>query len=313
MSNVWRFYLQEVPAVSPLYETGQDRGARDDAGIRKLWRIVNAAVELVVSRLLCIMETLFDLPTPNPKHPAKYTDALMSAFIRMSHGCSKILDPFGGTGKVFLLNRWHQNAEIHAVEIEPEWAKIHPKTTLGNALELLWQDNYFDCICTSPTYGNHMADQSTGITEKAGKTFKYRAMLGRKLHPSNSGQLHWNNGYQEFHIKAWQEASRVLCPSGKFILNIKNHIRDGVEQLVTEWHIEMLLSLGYEMIEHKKINTPSMRFGRNGEKRIEYESVILFVLKSKRLLTPREPDKGEGSPLPELSNPEADTAKGALS
>jgi hypothetical protein len=30
-------------------------------------------------------------------------------------------------------------------------------------------------------------------------------------------------------------------------------------------------------------------------------------------LTKREPDKGEGSPLPALSNPQADTAKGALS
>ena len=30
-------------------------------------------------------------------------------------------------------------------------------------------------------------------------------------------------------------------------------------------------------------------------------------------LTPREPDKGDSSPLAELSNPEADTAKGALS
>lgn len=237
----------------------------------------------------------------------------MSAFVKMSHGCNKILDPFGGTGKVFLLNRWYPSAEIQAVEIEPEWAKIHPQTTLGNALDLPWKENYFDCICTSPTYGNHMADQSTGITEKAGKTFKYRAMLGRKLHPSNSGQLHWNNGYQEFHIKAWQEASRVLCPSGKFILNIKNHIREGVEQPVTEWHIETLLSLGYELIEHKKINTPSMRFGRNGEKRIEYESVILFVLKSKRLLTTACTGLAGFSALPSESTLEGFTGQVGLS
>lgn len=231
------------------------------------------------------MNTLFELPTANPQHPAKYTDVLLSAFVKMLAGSNRILDPFGGTGKVFLLNRWYPSAEIHAVEIEPEWAAINPRTTLGNALALPWKDNYFDAVCTSPTYGNHMADQSTGMTVNSGKTFKYRAMIGRKLHQDNSGQLHWNNGYQEFHVKAWLEASRVLRGGGVFVLNIKNHIRKGQEQFVTEWHIETLLSLGYELLEHVKLNVPSMRFGQNSEKRIEFESVIKFTLKSKRPLT----------------------------
>jgi len=224
------------------------------------------------------MNTLFDLPASNPKHPAKYTDALMSAFVKMLNGCNKILDPFGGTGKIFLLNRWYPSAEIHAVEIEPEWAKIHPKTTLGNALALPWQDNYFDAVCTSPTYGNRMADELLDGYER----ITYTAKLGRKLNADNSGGMQWGREYKEFHVRAWQEATRVLKVGGVFVLNIKNHIRAGVEQPVTEWHIETLLFLGYEMVEHKKINVPSMRFGENREKRIEYESVIKFVLRSKR-------------------------------
>lgn len=93
---------------------------------------------------------LFELDAPAPSHPAKYTDALLLTMANMLRGRQRILDPFGGTGKVFLLEHWLGNVEIQATEIEPEWAAKHPRTTLGNALDLPWPDGYFDAICTSP-------------------------------------------------------------------------------------------------------------------------------------------------------------------
>jgi hypothetical protein len=219
------------------------------------------------------MNTLFDLPSPNPEHPARYTDILLSTFVRMLKGRNRVLDPFGGTGKVFLINRWYPEIEIQAVEIEPEWARINPRTTLGNALTLPWQDCYFDAICTSPTYGNRMADKLIDYDDRR----TYAAQIGRRLHPDNSGAMQWGKTYKDFHIKAWHEATRVLQVNGLFILNIKNHVRDGKEQRVTEWHTETLLSLGYELLEHVKINTPSMRFGENAEMRLGYESIIKFA------------------------------------
>lgn len=221
------------------------------------------------------MNTLFEMPPPSVKHPAKYTDVLLNAFVKMLANSNCILDPFGGTGKVFLLNQWYPLAEIHAVEIEPEWAGMNQRTTLGNALELPWKDNYFDAICTSPTYGNRMADGLLDGYER----ITYTAKLGRKLSPGNSGGMQWGKEYKAFHVKAWNEATRVLKSGGVFVLNIKNHIRDGKEQHVTEWHIETLQEIGYEVVDHAKIRTPSMRFGQNGEKRIEHESVIKLVLK----------------------------------
>jgi tRNA1(Val) A37 N6-methylase TrmN6 len=59
---------------------------------------------------------LFALPTEKRKHPAKYTDALLVTFARMLKGRQRILDPFAGTGKVFLLNHWLPDAQIEGVE-----------------------------------------------------------------------------------------------------------------------------------------------------------------------------------------------------
>jgi len=222
---------------------------------------------------------LFELDAPLPKHPAKYTDALLLTMAKMLRGRQRILDPFGGTGKVFLLEHWLPDAQIEAVELEPEWAAKHPRTTLGNALHLPWPDGYFDAICTSPTYGNRMAD--TRLPSATNTWQYYTCQLGRHLHPDNSGAMQWGDKYRDFHIQAWTEARRVLVEGGAFVLNIKDHIRGGVVQEVTRWHIDCLRALGFRLVEHHKIDTPSMRYGRNSELRVPYESVILFELRSK--------------------------------
>lgn len=75
------------------------------------------------------------------------------------------------------------------------------RTTLGNALHLPWPDGTFDAICTSPAYGNRMADRysETGESER----LTYAAMLRRQLHPDNAGQLQWGQRYRDFHLAAW--------------------------------------------------------------------------------------------------------------
>jgi tRNA G10 N-methylase Trm11 len=222
--------------------------------------------------------TLCELP-PGAAHPAKYTDVLLPTMAKMLQGRRRILDPFGGTGKVFLLEHWLGNVDIQAVEIEPEWAARNPRTTLGNALHLPWPDNTFDAICTSPTYGNRMADRysSTDPSER----MTYAALLERQLHPDNSGAMQWGERYWRFHTDAWKEARRVLVEGGLFVLNIKDHIRAGKLMPVTDWHAGCLRTLGFRLVEHVEIDTPAMRYGRNGELRVPYESVILFALEHK--------------------------------
>ncbi len=226
------------------------------------------------------MNTLFPLAAALPSHPAKYTDALLLTMAKMLQGSTRILDPFGGTGKVFLLEHWLGDVEIQATEIEPEWAAKNPRTTLGNALHLPWGDGYFDAICTSPAYGNRMADHFvTSDPDRIAKS--YRDFLGRDLNTDNAGRIQWGEKYKKFHHAAWSEARRVLDPDGCFILNIKDHIRDGRIIAVTDWHILCLESLGFRMVQHEHIVTPSHRFGANSEARMPYESVILFRLEQK--------------------------------
>jgi hypothetical protein len=221
------------------------------------------------------MEMLIDIPAVKKvRHPAKYTDVLLPVFIQMLRGSKRIIDPFGGTGKLFDIQPWLPDAQVECVEIEPEWAALNPRTTLGNALALPWPNNYFDACCTSPTYSNRMADSHEA--KDASRRNTYTHAIGRKLHPDNSGQLQWGPKYKGFHIKAWTEAKRVLCPGGKFILNIKDHYRNGKRQYVTDWHIETLGLLGFNLIEHRQIECPGNRQGENGGLRMAYESVILF-------------------------------------
>jgi hypothetical protein len=219
----------------------------------------------------------FDEPVKaKPRHPAKYTPALYPVMAGYLRGCARILDPFGGVGGVFDLLAWLPDARIDAIEIEPDWAAADARITLGNALSLPWGDATFDAICTSPTYGNRMADHHDARDDSRRNT--YRHTLGRPLQADNAGAMQWGESYRRFHLAAWMEARRVLRPGAVFVLNIKDHYRQGRLQHVTDWHVGTLQGLGFTQADRIDVRCPGNRHGANGHARAEYEAVIQFRL-----------------------------------
>lgn len=205
-------------------------------------------------------------------HPSKFSDPVLDCISAMLASNVDyrplVLDPFAGTGKV------HQLSEVRCVgvEIEPEWATMHSKNIIANALQLPFPDDVFEGLITSPSYGNRLADSHDA--KDGSRRHSYTHTLGRKLHPGNSGQLQWGDKYRIFHEWAWSECLRVLLPGAFVIINVSNHIRGGVEQLVTEWHLSWFLRHGCSVVDLDRVATKRLREGANFQARVEHENVF---------------------------------------
>ena len=180
------------------------------------------------------------------------------------------------------------------IELEPEWAHCHPKTQVGDATFLPFRANHFDVIATSPTWGNRLSDHHDAKDNSVRHSYTHD--LGRKLSCRNTGTMTFTNRrerslpYRGLHRMAWTEAARVLRPGGLFLLDIGNFYANREEQLVTEWHLGVLLELGFTMEDRTEVPAPRLRFGQNRERLPEY----LLQLRGPQMTTRRStPKRGE--------------------
>jgi hypothetical protein len=217
--------------------------------------------------------------TDAPIHPAKFSPEILQVldgWIRMESFFTgkrqrrmRVLDPMAGTGRVHRLP-----GLTFGVEIEREWAAMHPRTTHGNALHLPWKANSFDCIVVSPPFGNRLSDSHNA--QDGSVRHSYTHDLGHKLHEDNTGHMPWGPEYRKTMRAIWTETARVLRPEGLWLLDVSDFVKGGEIVPVSRWHKECLNDLGLTCFAQRDIPIKRMRFGQNHAARVEATHVLAF-------------------------------------
>jgi SAM-dependent methyltransferase len=211
-------------------------------------------------------------------HPAKFSSKFIPLFANLLKDFHNVLDPMAGTGKLGLIKEYGWVGKVTCNEIEPEWMdRGYPVDAWFNVdaahMEFA-KDGEFDSICSSPTYGNRMADHHDA--KDGSKRISYKFCLGRDLNPENTGAMQWGMAYRAKNWDIYKECYRVLGDNGLLVINISNHIRKGIETDVVGWTRESLVRLGFVFQENFQVETPRMRNGENAEKRVPVECILVF-------------------------------------
>ena len=93
---------------------------------------------------------------------------------------------------------------------------------------------------------------------------------------SNAGAMAFGDEYKKLHRAAWKEVERVLRPGGRFVLNVKDHIRNGKRVRVSAWHRRTVLALGFDELWRWDIPLDGYGYGANRAARVPTEQVYVF-------------------------------------
>lgn len=209
-------------------------------------------------------------------HPAKYSLPLLPSLAQYAYG--DILDIMGGTGRAGLLKKYNSNIKTVTInELEREWSEQAyengvDKVITGNAKDL---GGIYDCIVTSPPYGNRMADNFKPSKPDSMRR-RYVGDLGRNVSKGSVCCLHFGRGYEEEITVIFDAVIKNVCFK-RFILNVSNFIRRYQEVDVIGWYKAYFNSRGFLLVNEQKIITRRQKgVGANTSLRVLTESVLVF-------------------------------------
>lgn len=248
-----------------------------------------------------------------PAHPATFPDevielareAIESLEMDPPVRSINVLDPFAGVGGIHKLAGPY--VVTRGVELMPKWAAAHPDTIVGDATHLpeMWTGKW-DAVVTSPCYGNRMADHHNAQDActhrvKSGRIYvqlrldncpkckgsglshrrSYKHYYGDGFFTdaplqNNAGAMAFGDDYKKLHKAAWAEVERVLRPGGRFVLNVKDHIRNKQRVRVARWHRNTVLRLGFTELWRWDIPLDGYGYGANRAARVPTEQVYVF-------------------------------------
>lgn len=217
-------------------------------------------------------------------HPAPFSEPILRVLDRLVRAEHKrlgrrieVLDPFAGVGRIHQLAR-PGLVDTYGIDIEPEWAAMHERTVVGDALDIgatHGRRRRFDVVATSPTYGNRFADHHT--PKDASTRHSYAFSLGRMPTEGSSAVMPWGPAYWRFHALFLNEAHRVLHPGGLLLYNVSNFVRHKAEVHAVEWHLGVAYGAGFRQWGQARpiaVPTARMRHGANHAARVEVEYVL---------------------------------------
>lgn len=252
-------------------------------------------------------------------HPARFSPqvvAYLRDLLAEIGPDARPVDPFAGTGE-----KWDEILPLGGwtgIEIEPEWASMHPRIRQGDALDPLAYPAGMALGVTSPTYGNRMADIYLGPTCPAcdgrGHRFvpdgwhegqevevcdrchgvgkdptgrhNYAISLGRKPSKRSSATLHYGATYQLFH-ETWLRLMAFLLPAGprRLVLNVSDFNAALERVTAVDWWISAAQHAGFWVEFADRVPTPRLTHNHRRPglaPEVEHETVVVCGLKAQR-------------------------------
>ena len=105
----------------------------------------------------------------------------------------------------------------------------------------------------------------------------YTHCIGRQLSEGNTGKMQWGEEYRTKHERIYAHLTSLVKEGGIFVLNIKNHIRNGTEIDVKSFHEKVICNNGFVKVKEIFVETEGNGFGANADKRTKGEYIIVFI------------------------------------